>query len=61
MAMATASVVCDPAPGSHLLHTLERHVSGEERIGEGVQALLVRAQVDGADALNADALWEALS
>ncbi len=61
MAMATATVVCDPAPGSHLLHTLERHVSGDERVGETVQAFLVRSQVEGADPLNTDALWEALS
>ena len=61
MAMATATVVCDPAPGSHLLHTLERHASGEERVSETVQAVLVRSQVDGAAALDVDALWEALT
>ncbi len=61
MAMAAAVMVCDPAPGSHLLHTLERHVSGEERAGAEVQALLVRAQVEGAAPLDAAALWKALS
>ncbi len=61
MALSTACVVFDPAPGSHLLHTLERHVSGEERIGGAVQALLVRSNVENAPPLNPDALWEALS
>jgi DNA processing protein len=61
LALSTAAVAIDPAPGTHLLRAVERHASGDERATSALFSVLVRAQADGAHPLDPDALWAALS